>query len=287
MTKTRILGLAAVALSLAAPARAIDVGPADYTILPGGTTLGMVYWQHLSSDTLRLDGATVPGSSFEADVGILRTLSYFDLGETPAVFHVVAPFAGLDADIGGVGQRTSDGLGDLTLGLTVWPVQPDSPETGTTLGLSLFATLPTGDYDPARMGLGEGTWTITPQIGLIQGLGHGFYFDGALDVALQRDHDENGVSHERAPSWQLQAMLRKQWGPATSLAVGYSGQRGGAQSIGGIETGLKTHRDQLRIYGSHFVTPTVQVQGMYGRDLKVEGGFEYDSVAQIRVVKMF
>ncbi|ABA80631.1 transporter [Rhodobacter sphaeroides] len=287
MTTTRILGLAALALSLAAPARAIDVGPADYTILPGGTTLGMVYWQHLSSDTLRLDGAEVPGSSFEANIGILRTLSYFDMGETPAVFHVVAPFAGLDADIGGVGQRTSDGLGDLTLGLTVWPVQPDSPETGTTLGLSLFATLPTGDYDPARMGLGEGTWTITPQIGLIQGLGHGFYFDGALDVALQRDHDEDGMNHERTPSWQLQAMLRKQWGSTTSLAVGYSGQRGGAQSIGGTETGLKTHRDQLRIYGSHFVTPTVQVQGMYGRDLKVEGGFDYDSVAQIRIVKVF
>ena len=73
MKTTRILGLAALALSLAAPARAIDVGPADYTILPGGTTLGMVYWQHLSSDTLRINGNEVPDSSFEADVAILRS----------------------------------------------------------------------------------------------------------------------------------------------------------------------------------------------------------------------
>lgn len=79
----------------------------------------------------------------------------------------------------------------------------------------------------------------------------------------------------------------KQWGQATSLAVGYSGQRGGEQTIGGVKTGLKTHRDQLRIYGSHFVTPTLQAQGMYGRDLNVEGGFEYDNVAQIRIVKVF
>lgn len=286
MTKTRILGLAAVALSLAAPARAIDVGPADYTILPGGTTLGMVYWQHLVRHAAagRCHGAgfVLRGRRrHPAHAELLR------LGRDPGGVPCRRALCRSRRRHRGIGQRTSDGLGDLTLGLTVWPVQPDSPETGTTLGLSLFATLPTGDYDPARMGLGEGTWTITPQIGLIQGLGRGFYFDGALDVALQRDHDEDGVSHERAPSWQLQAMLRKQWGPATSLAVGYSGQRGGAQSIGGIETGLKTHRDQLRIYGSHFVTPTVQVQGMYGRDLKVEGGFEYDSVAQIRVVKMF
>jgi len=201
MKTTRILGLAALALSLAAPARAIDVGPADYTILPGGTTLGMVYWQHLSSDTLRINGNEVPDSSFEADVAILRTLSYFNIGETPAVFHVVAPFAAsLSADIGSASQRTTEGLGDVTLGLTVWPVQPDNPETGTTLGLSLFSTLPTGDFDAAYMGLGENTWTITPQVGIIQGLGNDYYFDGAFDVAFQADHDEHGVTYEREPA---------------------------------------------------------------------------------------
>ncbi|WP_425075047.1 transporter [Sagittula sp. S175] len=287
MTLIKTLGASALALSLAAPAQAIDVGPADYTILPGGTTLGMLYWQHLSSDTLKLNGAEVPGSSFEANVAILRSLNYFKLGEMPAAFHVVAPFASLDADIGGFGQKTSDGLGDTTLGLTVWPVQPSNPETGTTLGFSLFATLPTGDYDPARLGIGEGTTTITPQVGLIQGLGGGFYFDGVLDVAFQKDHDENGVTFEREESWQLQTMLRKQWGPGTSLAIGYSGQRGGEQSVGGVETGLKTHRDQVRLYSTHFLNPTTQIQGMVGKDVNVEGGFEYDSVTQIRLVKVF
>ncbi|GAA4228043.1 hypothetical protein GGQ68_003966 [Sagittula marina] len=287
MKMTQTLGATAVALSLAAPAQAIDVGPADYTILPGGTTLGMLYWQHLSSDTLRVDGSDVPGSSFEADVAIMRSLNYFTLGDMPAAFHVVAPFASIDADIGGFGQKTTDGLGDTTLGLTLWPVQPDTPDTGTTLGFSLFATLPTGDYDPARLGIGEGTFTITPQVGVIQGLGNGFYFDGALDVAFQQDHDENGVTHERDPSWQLQTMLRKQWGPGTSMTIGYSGQRGGDQSVGGVKTGLKTHRDQVRLYGTHFLNPTTQIQGMIGKDFNVEGGFEYDSVTQIRLVKVF
>lgn len=289
MKKTCTLGAAALALAMmAAPAQAIDVGPADYTILPGGTTIGMLYWQHLKSDKLTVNDADVPGSEFEADVAILRSLSYFTLGDMPAVFHLVVPFAGIgSASIGAAPQKTSEGLGDTTLGLTVWPVQPGSPETGTTLGLSLFATLPTGDYDPARIGIGEGTFAITPQVGLIQGLGGGFYLDGVLDVAFQADHTEQGVRYERDPSWQVQTMLRKQWGPATSLAIGYSGQRGGDQSVGGASTGLKTHRDQIRLYGSHFLNPTTQIQGMVGKDISVEGGFEYDSVMQLRLVKLF
>ena len=114
------------------------MGPADYTILPGGTTLGMVYWQHLSSDTLRINGNEVPDSSFEADVAILRTLSYFNIGETPAVFHVVAPFAAsLSADIGSASQRTTEGLGDVTLGLWADPAYRSEEMEAKLRGMKL------------------------------------------------------------------------------------------------------------------------------------------------------
>lgn len=289
MKMTCTLGAGAVALALAAPpARAIDVGPADYTILPNGTALAMLYLQHLSADSLEVNGTAVPGSSFEANVGILRGLYYTAFGDLPAAYHLVIPFAEIGtARIGGADQPTTSGLGDTTLGLTVWPVQPDAPETGTSFGVSLFATLPTGGHEAGRIGIGEGTWSLTPQIGVIQGLGGGFFFDGALDVAFQGDHTEAGAEQSRRPSWQLQAMLRKQWGPATSLTVGYSGQRGGEQKVDGVETGLKTHRDQLRLYLTHFVDPTTQIQGMLARDFNVEGGFKYDSAVQLRLVKVF
>ncbi|RLL62185.1 transporter [Paenirhodobacter hankyongi] len=289
MKMTCTLGAGAVALALAAPpARAIDVGPADYTILPSGTALAMLYLQHLSADSLEVNGTAVPGSSFEANVGILRGLYYTAFGDLPAAYHLVIPFAEIGtARIGGADQPTTSGLGDTTLGLTVWPVQPDAPETGTSFGVSLFATLPTGGHEAGRIGIGEGTWSLTPQIGVIQGLGGGFFFDGALDVAFQGDHTEAGAEQSRRPSWQLQAMLRKQWGPATSLTVGYSGQRGGEQKVDGVETGLKTHRDQLRLYLTHFVDPTTQIQGMLARDFNVEGGFKYDSAVQLRLVKVF
>ncbi len=287
MKITYTLGAAATALALAGPAQAIDVGPGDYTILPGGTNLGMVYWQHLSSDTLKIEGNEIPSSKLEGDVVILRNVNFFELGSMPAAFHLVMPFASLEADIGGVEQEVTNGLGDTTLGLTVWPVQPDNPETGTTLGFSLFATLPTGNFEPGKIGIGEGTTTLTPQLGLIQGLGGGWYFDGVLDVAIKADSTVDGVEYKRDPSWQMQAMLRKQWGPTTSLAIGYSGKRGGDMTVNGMESGLKTESDQLRVFGTHFVSPTVQVQGMLGKDIKVDGGFQNNSVAQFRLVKVY
>ncbi len=270
------------------PAKAIDVGPADYTYMPAGTNLGLLYYQYLSSETLTIKGADVPNSSFRGNVGLLRGLSYVGFGEETLLFQFVLPFAHLPtANISGSGQSVSNGFGDLTLGVSYWPIKPSNPETGTTLGLSLFVTTPTGKYDMDDIGIGEGTWSFTPQAGLIQGLGNGFFFEAIADAAFYTDHTENGISVSRENSYQLQTMLRKQLTPTSSVAIGYSGQFGGEQKMDGVETGMKIRRDQLRLYASTFLTKDFQIQGMLARDIYVEGGFEYDLVGQIRLMKMF
>jgi hypothetical protein len=58
-------------------------------------------------------------------------------------------------------------------------------------------------------------------------------------------------------------------------------------TVNGLESGLKTESDQLRVFGTHFVSPTVQVQGMLGKDINVDGGFQNNSVAQFRLVKVY
>ena len=47
-TKCAALGLSALSMLAALPARAIDVAPADYTIMPSGTNIGLLYFQHQS-----------------------------------------------------------------------------------------------------------------------------------------------------------------------------------------------------------------------------------------------
>lgn len=288
--KTKVVALLAGAtLALAtAPARAIDVAPGDYAIAPSGTNAALLYLQHQGADSFKLNGSGVPGSKLRANVMVMRGLHYSEAFGMPALYHAILPGVGFDtARIGGVDQGTAEGFGDLTLGFTVWPVQPDNPDTGTTLGVSMFVTAPTGNYDVTKIGAGAGAWTLTPQVGLIQGLGNGFFLDGALDAAFSFDHDENGLTVSREPAYQAQIALRKQFSETTSVSLGLSSQMGGKVKIDGVDTGLRARRDQVRLYANTFVTPTVQLQGMLAKDIRGDGGFKNSHMLEIRLLKLF
>jgi len=288
--KSRFAALALTALAFlgAAPARAIDVAPGDYAITPAGTNIGLLYLQHQSAGSFDLNGTDVPDSKLDANALVLRGLHYTEAFGMPALFQAVLPVVGFPtARIGGANPPTAEGIGDLTLGFSVWPVQPATPETGTTLGLTLFVTAPTGKYDVNKISAGSGTWTVTPQIGLIQGLGGGYFLDVTADVAITRDHRENGVTVSRKPAPQVQAALRRQISKASSVSLGLSSQWGGKVEIGGTDTGLRTRRDQVRLYANSFVSPTLQLQGMLAKDIKAEGGFKNDAVVELRLLKLF
>ncbi|WP_205910435.1 transporter [Rhizobium sp. FY34] len=289
--KAMIAGMTALAgITLSSgSASAIDMSPADYTVLPDGTVLALTYFQYSTSDRLNVDGVgDIPGSRLDVGVTLLRGVYYSSIDGVPVSMQAILPVGTFpNATIGGTDQQTSDGFGDLTLGFTVTPVNTSDKDYGTTIGITTFLTTPTGNFDTTGVSLGSGTWTLTPQIGLMQGLGNGFFFDAAVDVAFQKDHKEDGLSFSRNPSTELQTYLRYQVSEKTSVSFGYAGFFGGASKVDDVATGLKTRSDQLRIFANTFVTPSVQLQGMLGTDINVEGGFKQDLVAQIRVLKIF
>lgn len=274
---------------LSGTANAIDFSPGDYTVLPDGTVLALTYFQYATGDRLNVDGVgNVPSSRLDSAVGLLRGVYYSSIADVPVSMQAILPIGTFPhAKIGGIDQPTSDGFGDLTLGFTVTPVHTTDKDYGTTIGITTFLTAPTGKFDVNDISLGSGTWTLTPQIGLIQGLGNGFFLDAGIDVAFQKNHTERGLSFSRDPSTELQTYLRYQISDKTSVSFGYAGFFGGESKVNDVATGLKTRSDQLRFFANTFVTPSVQLQGMIGTDLNVEGGFKQDLVAQIRVLKVF
>jgi len=273
---------------VAAPARAIDVAPGDYAIIPAGTKVGLLYLQHQRANSFEVNGSEVPDSELTVNAMVMRGLYYSEVFGMPALYQAVLPVVGFSsAQIGGMDQDTSDGVGDLTVGFSLWPVQPGNPETGTTLGITQFLTAPTGLYDVNDISAGTGAWTLTPQVGLIQGLSHGFFFDGVADVAFSFDHDEHGATVSREPAFQVQAALRKQFTQKTSVSLGLSSQWGGKVEVDGLDTGLRTRRDQARLFANTFVTPTWQVQGSFASDLYVDGGFKNDAAFELRILKLF
>lgn len=289
MSSKRSIAFSLLALAAAGNAAAIDIMPADYTILPKGTTLGLFYLGHASSDEFKLDGmGKVPSSSLDTNLGIARVLHYSQIGNMPVAYQAFLPFGSLDNfKVGGAKPDANDGMGDLTLGFTTFFSTPAEPTKGTTVGLTYYLVLPTGDYDLGKPGLGSGTYTFMPQLGVVHGFGNGWFFDGALDVSLQKDHREHGVDVSVDPSWQAQAYLRRQLSAATSVSFGYSGVYGGKSYKDDVYDMQKTRGDTIKVFASHMLTPTLQLNGMLGTEFNVEGGFKDDIIAQVRFMKVF
>lgn len=289
MSSKRTIAVAIALLCSAGNAAAIDIMPADYTVLPKGTTLGLFYLGHAGSDEFKLDGpGKVPGSSLDTNLGIARVLHYSQIGDMPVAYQAFLPFGSLDNfKVGGGKPDANDGIGDLTLGFTTFFASMAEPTKGTTVGLTYYLTVPTGKYDVAKPGIGSGTYTFMPQLGVIHGFGNGWFFDGALDVAVQKDHKDSGVDVSVDPTWQAQTYLRRQLSPATSVSFGYSGVYGGKSFKNDVYDMQKTRGDTVKVFVSHMLTPTFQLNGMLGTEFNVEGGFRDDLVAQVRLMKIF
>ncbi|WP_325950258.1 transporter [Pseudomonas putida] len=282
------IAVAPALLMVSCAAHALDSSPGDYAWLGDNAKVAVLYAQYQHARTFSADGAgEVPNSEFESALGIFRSVYYKSFGDMRMSFQFFVPFGGFPtAKVGGVNQPTAEGLGDLTLGSTFYPFASAEP-TGTTLGLSLFVTTPTGNHDSSKVSMGGGGWAVTPQIGLIQGLGNNFYLNAIVDVAWRESVSDGGMKDSSEPATQVQTYLTYKFTPGTSFSVGYSGRFGGERSLGDVYTGTKTRNDQLRLFADTFVSPTLQVQGMIGHDIYAEGGFKSDAVIQVRLARLF
>lgn len=272
----------------ASSAQAIDVAPGDFTYLPAGTGLLAGYLNYGNGSTYKLqNGSSVPNSRVESAVALARGVYYSEFAGQAFVVQAILPFGAItQARVGGVNLPKANGVGDLIVAGAWFPVHSMSP-TGTTIAIANYLTLPTGNYSVTKASLGSGTVTVTPQLGLIQGLGNGFFVDGAIDAAFAFDHADQGINISQDPSIQAQAYLRYQFSKATSASLGYSGLFGGQFRYNGINQASKTRVDELRAYANTFLTDTVQLQGMIGTDVGASGGFRQAIVAQVRLLKVF
>jgi hypothetical protein len=77
------LALAAMAACATFNAHAVDIDAGDYTALPPGTTLGMVYYQHATRDSLYANGEQAPiRPRLTSDIAIARGVHFMKLGRS-------------------------------------------------------------------------------------------------------------------------------------------------------------------------------------------------------------
>ncbi|KAA3654186.1 MAG: transporter [Proteobacteria bacterium] len=288
---TAVLGLA-VAMSLAgvSPAYAIDVDAGDYTALPEGTNLALVYYQNAERNKLFADGDKQSlDANLDSQVGILRYVHFTKLGGYTVDPQFLLPFGELKAggDVSSLGEAS--GVGDLILAATVWLV--NEPEQGTYFGITPFLYLPTGSYDKNdALNLGENRWKFALQAGYITSLTDTLKLDLIGDVTVFGDNTDFGAAGktlEQDPQYQFQAHLRYQVSPVFDLRLGLSHTVGGETSVDGADQNDSTRTTKWSLGAGYFVTPTVQLLATYGQDVSVRNGFKENSRVNLRLLKLF
>ena len=285
---TRIATLAAMLST--GPAHALDVDAGDYTALPAGTNLALLYYQHASRDALYQHGRRADlDAGLTSDIGIFRAVHFADVADHRIDVQFLLPFGRLEGKDDLATMGTAHGMGDLILASAVWLL--NSPDTGRYFGITPYLFLPTGNYDRHdALNLGENRWKLVLQAGYITPLSKTVTLDVVADATLFGDNDDFGISGatlEQKPLYQFQTFLRYHVSPQWDLRAGLSHAFGGETSVDGVNQDDRTRTTKANVGTAWFATPSVQVVFNYGRDLSVENGLREDNRVNLRLLKVF
>lgn len=287
--KKILIPCALCAFSLNVSAVTVDAG--DYTRLPDGTNLAVLYLQNTSGSDLYGNGDKVSNNAdLDVNLSILRAVHFMDVGDYTIVPQFLLPIGGLDT--GGILSETTseNGIGDLIFAPTFHFIQ--DPERKESLAFTPWITAPTGTYDKAKTfnALGENRWKVTLQLGYITPISEKWTIDVVGDVTLYGDNDKhtsNNVKLEQDPLYELQTHLRYSISSSTYLAGMVSYSWGGATVLDGVEQDNDQSRTKALVSVGHFMSPTWQVVASYGQDMNTDEGVKEDTRFNIRLLKAF
>ncbi len=285
----KLAGLAAACMVAAAPAHAIDVDAGDYTALPAGTNLGLVYYQHAERDRVYANGNQVAGGNLASDVGILRFVHFMNIGGYTVDPQILLPFGSLRAsgDLSALGSGS--GVADPILAATVW-LQND-PQKKQYFGITPFIFVPVGSYNKDKaLNLGENRWKFVLQAGYITPLTDKFTLDLVGDVTFFGNNNKYGPTEatlKQDAQVQTQAWLRYNVTDTFDVRAGVSRVFGGETKVNGVAQDNSPNTSKFSFGFAWFPAPTVQVLGTYGRDISVHNGPMESNRFNLRVLKVF
>ncbi len=278
------------AVTIAAPAAAIDVDAGDWEAPPAGMNLGLIYYQHATRDTLYAQGTKVlDDAQLSSDVGLFRYMHTFDVGGLVVGPQFILPVGRLKAngDLAALGNAS--GVGDLLLAMPVWVV--NKPKERTYLGFAPYVFVPIGSYDHDKpLNLGENRWKVDLQVGGEIGLPGDFVVEATMDALLYFQNSNfgpGGMKMKQDPLFHGQLYLSYLWTPGVRVAVGVKGLTGGETNVDGVAKDDKTQTVNGIITASAFVDQHNQLLFSVGRDLAVKNGLAESFRFNFRFLHVF
>lgn len=288
MRKSRYLPLAALLPAL--HVQAVEVTPGDYEQYPAGATIGVVYYQHSSTDALYAQGRESSADyNLTSDVGILRLLHVYQLSERVTIDpQFLLPFGHVSSGADASALGSTSGVGDLIL---TAPIKYRLNDARDTLSATAYLYVPTGSYDHNdSINLGENRWKVDVQAAYIKHFNENWAIDLVGDAIWYGDNDDYGAASARLEqdvSYAVQLMGRYMPDPGTSFGLGFGHSWGGETQVAGVAQDNRQRTTNVRLTATKFVTPKDQLQLQLGRDLSVDNGSRENFRMNLRYARVF
>jgi hypothetical protein len=288
MNKIRPLLL--TALLPAVQANAVEVTPGDYEQYPIGATIGAIYYQHSSTDSLYSRGhKSSDNFNLTSDVSILRLLHVYQLTETLTIDpQFLLPFGHVKGNGDASALGSASGIGDLIL---TAPLKWRLNDARDTLSVGPYVYVPTGNYDKNdAINLGENRWKFDLQGAYIKHFTEKWAMDLVADAIWYGDNNDYGSSSTRLEqdvSYAAQIMGRYMPDATTTFGLGFGRTWGGETQVSSIGQNDQMGTTNVRLTATKFVTAKDQLQIQLGRDLSVENGAREDFRMNLRYAHIF
>jgi hypothetical protein len=276
------------------PAGAVDVDPGDYTALKPGTNLLLMYGIYTNRDQLNVPGVgdLKAGTHLDSAIGLFRFVHFMKLGPLIVDPQIIVPYGTVyNGKVAGQRLKSSTGFGDINPFATFWFIHHDDPVHASYVGFSPIISFPTGQYDHNKAtSIGGNRYVYDMQLGAVQGIAKNVTVDLYGDYIFYGNNTNYGADHQtltQKDTTAIQAYGRYNLSPKTSLSLGYAKYWGGRQDVDGVYNGTKTDNQQVRLVAQTMIAPTIQLEGIAGRMVQVNGGFREKVRLQVRVLKIF
>ncbi|PMX27831.1 MULTISPECIES: transporter [unclassified Pseudomonas] len=284
MKALNTLTLSTLLASLAPLAQAdVKPDPGDYTALPQGTDVVVLYQQNPRGDKVYSGGKKVADNlDLDLTVGVLRLIHFTEFFNTGLTWdpQIVIPFGYQKT---GATDSKHSGLGDITFGGTVWTIADLAKNEH--LGWSVFVTAPTGSEKNQGFALSSNRWALDFQVGYIKGLTDKITWDVIAETEFY--DEQRSTDAKKDPLLQLHNHLRYNFTPDTYAAVSYRHNWGARETLDHETLATSRSNGTLGFTVATMLGKQVQVMGQLMHDTSVREGVKIDNSLQFRLAYFY
>lgn len=287
---TLALTFALSGISATTSAAQVATDPGDYSPLPAGLDLGILYLQSFEHDDYYIDGDKLAnGPTLSADIGLLRWVHFIDVGGFIVDPQIIVPFGQLELNAGG--QKVSaSGVGDPIVGGTIWLY--NNIDTKQAFGVTGLISLPWGRYETAKgpVNIGENRTKLITQAAYVTPITEHLSLHVIGEYTFFGDNDDfgaNGVTRAQDDQYGFQIHTNYHVSDITTLSFTYYHDFGGETKVNDVKQNDELDNNRWQLGVQHFIQPDVQLQIQYGQSIDVKNGFYENNRLNFRVVKVF